>query len=132
MASDDQEVMAWYLQGWCFFLMAEQAKDTGTKIEDLSWEELARDSRDCLENCKTVSFFPNSSHPQSSSHIIYIQLHASLQHPDEGLLHHTKELIGQLDALGVKPRSGHDEDDDEGADGEWEDVDDSDEDVEMS
>lgn len=55
MASDDQEVEAWYLEGWCFYLMAEQAKESGQKLEDLSWEELAKDSRDCLETCKTVS-----------------------------------------------------------------------------
>ena len=54
MASDDQEVEAWYLEGWCFYLMAEQAKKENIKIEDLSWEELAKDSRDCLETCKVV------------------------------------------------------------------------------
>lgn len=54
MASDDQEVEAWYLEGWCFYLMAEQARESGQKIEDLTWEELAKDSRDCLETCKTV------------------------------------------------------------------------------
>lgn len=56
MASDDQEVEAWYLEGWCFYLMAEQAKETGQKMEDLTWEELAKDSRDCLETCKAVGF----------------------------------------------------------------------------
>ena len=54
MASDDQEVEAWYLEGWCFFLMAENAKETNTKVEELSWEELAQDSLDCLQQCKTV------------------------------------------------------------------------------
>ena len=54
MAADDQEVEAWYLEGWCFYLMAEQSKESGQKIEDLTWEELAKDSRDCLETCKTV------------------------------------------------------------------------------
>lgn len=54
MESDDQEVEAWYLQGWCFFLMAENAKETNTKVEELSWEELAQDSLDCLQQCKTV------------------------------------------------------------------------------
>ena len=56
MAADDQEVEAWYLEGWCLYLMAEQAKDEGKKIEELSWDELARDARDCLENCRVVSF----------------------------------------------------------------------------
>lgn len=54
MASDDQEVEAWYLEGWCFFLMAEHVKETGENLDDLGWEELARDARDCLETCQMV------------------------------------------------------------------------------
>lgn len=55
MASDDQEVEGWYLEGWCFFLMAEEAKESEAgKLNDLSWEELAKDSRDCLETCQMV------------------------------------------------------------------------------
>ncbi|THH06428.1 hypothetical protein EW145_g4093 [Phellinidium pouzarii] len=107
MASDDQDVEAWYLEGWCFFLMAEQAKETGMKIEDLSWEELAKDSRDCLDNCRL--------------------LHTAQQHPDERLLEHTAELIIQLDSMGIRPSA-----DDEEGEGGWEDLDESDEDVEMS
>ena len=37
------------------------------------------------------------------------------------------ELIGQLDAIGIKPSP----DEDDGAEGGWEDVEDSDEDVDM-
>ena len=55
MASDDQEVEAWYLEGWCFFLMSEQAKESGGMLDDLGWEELAKDARDCLETCQVVS-----------------------------------------------------------------------------
>ena len=54
MASDDQEVEAWYLEGWCFFLLAEKAKESGSQVEDLSWEELAQDARDALERCQMV------------------------------------------------------------------------------
>jgi len=55
MASDDQEVEAWYLEGWCFFLMAEEAKESGAgKLDEFSWEELAKDSRDCLGTCQMV------------------------------------------------------------------------------
>ena len=57
MASDDQEVEAWYLEGWCFFLMAEQAQENGGKLEDLTWQDLARDARDCLETCQTVTTY---------------------------------------------------------------------------
>lgn len=56
MSTDDQEVEAWYLEGWCFFLMAESAKESGNgKLDDLTWEELAKDSRECLETCKVVN-----------------------------------------------------------------------------
>lgn len=58
------------------------------------------------------------------------QLHTSLQHPDERLLEHAAELITQLDALGIRPSSA--EEDEEVVDEGWEDVDESDEDVEMT
>ncbi|KAG6812957.1 hypothetical protein H0H92_015076 [Tricholoma furcatifolium] len=112
MSSDDQEVEAWYLEGWCFFLMSEQAKENGGTLDDLTWQELAKDARDCLETCKV--------------------LHTNQEHPDTPLLEHTNELIAKLEALGVAP-SPVDAEDGEGEDG-WEDVegnDDSDEDVDM-
>lgn len=55
--SDDQEVEAWYLEGWCLMLMSEDAKAQGVDIEGLSWKELAQDAKDCLETC--VSVRPN-------------------------------------------------------------------------
>jgi hypothetical protein len=55
MAGDDQDVEAWYLEGWCFFLMAEQARESGGTLDDLTWEDLGKDARDCLEMCHTVS-----------------------------------------------------------------------------
>lgn len=112
MASDDEEVEAWYLEGWCFFLMAEQAREHGGKLDELTWEELARDSRDCLEACKT--------------------LHVNQGHPDLPLREHVNELVSKLEELGIKPSP---EDDDGQNDEEWEDYegsDNSDSDVEMS
>ncbi|RDX57294.1 TPR-like protein [Lentinus brumalis] len=111
MATDDQEVEAWYLEGWCFFLMAEQAQESGGKLDELTWEELARDSRDCLETCQ--------------------MLHTNLEHPDAPLLEHARELIAKLESLGIHPSpEGDDDDDGEG----WEDLEGSDEDgdVEMA
>lgn len=55
MSSDDQEVEAWYLEGWCFYLMSEQAQESGGSIDGLTWQELAKDSRDCLEACQVVN-----------------------------------------------------------------------------
>ncbi|RPD60083.1 TPR-like protein [Lentinus tigrinus ALCF2SS1-7] len=111
MATDDQEVEAWYLEGWCFFLMAEQAQENGGKLDELTWEELARDARDCLETCQ--------------------MLHTNQEHPDAPLLEHVRELIAKLELLGIHP-SPEGEGDDDG-DG-WEDVEDSDDDgdVEMA
>ncbi|KAH9037791.1 hypothetical protein EDB85DRAFT_2132319 [Lactarius pseudohatsudake] len=114
MASDDEEVEAWYLEGWCFFLMSEQAREQGGKLDELTWEELARDSRDCLETCK--------------------MLHVNQGHPDRPIREHVEELISKLEELGVKPSpedGGQDDDDD---DESWEDEesDSSNSDVEMS
>lgn len=83
LASDDQEVEAWYLEGWCFFLLAEKAKETGEKVEELGWAELSRDALDCLEACQA--------------------LHTSQGHPDKQILQHVQELIAELKAAGVTP-----------------------------
>ncbi|KZT00802.1 TPR-like protein [Laetiporus sulphureus 93-53] len=112
MATDDQEVEAWYLEGWCFFLMAEQAQENGGKLDELSWEELARDARDCLETCK--------------------MLHINQEHPDKPLLEHVQELIAKLEDLEIQTSLEDGVDDEEDS---WEDIDgseDEDEDIEMS
>ncbi|KAF8638296.1 hypothetical protein AX17_002316 [Amanita inopinata Kibby_2008] len=110
MAVDDQEVEAWYLEGWCFFIMSEQAQENGGRLDDLTWQELAKDARDCLETCQV--------------------LHTAQDHPDKPLLDHAKELITKLESQGITPSSV--EEDEEG--GEWEDTEgseDDDGDVEM-
>ena len=55
LAADEEEMDAWYLQGWCLYLMAQQVRGTGQKIEDLGWEELSQDARDSLDVYLTVS-----------------------------------------------------------------------------
>jgi hypothetical protein len=52
--TDDQEVEAWYLEGWCFLLMSEDAKEKNAQVEGLGWLDLAQDARDCLETCISV------------------------------------------------------------------------------
>ncbi|KAF7336645.1 TPR-like protein [Mycena venus] len=114
MASDDQEVEAWYLEGWCFFLMSEQAQENGGKLDELTWQELATDARDCLATCEV--------------------LHTNEGHPDTPLLEHVKELVAKLDALGIKPSPVAEGDGDD-QEAEWEDVEgseDEDGDVEMA
>ncbi|KAG8921592.1 hypothetical protein FRC02_012493 [Tulasnella sp. 418] len=115
IASDDQDVEAWYLEGWCFFLMGDAVKEGATieGVDELTWEDLKRDARDCLEMCKG--------------------LHKAQEHPDEQLLSHAIELINELENAGIKPSpEGQDEaqNGDGGSETEWEDEDDAD--VEMS
>ncbi|CCM01385.1 uncharacterized protein FIBRA_03436 [Fibroporia radiculosa] len=103
MATDDQDVEAWYLEGWCFFLMAEQAQESGGKLDELTWQELAKDARDCLETCQ--------------------MLHVNQEHPDKPLLEHVLELIAKLEALGIQPSpEGADEEENDS----WEDAEGSD------
>ncbi|KAG2122774.1 hypothetical protein DEU56DRAFT_69287 [Suillus clintonianus] len=111
LASDDSSVEGWYLMGWGWWLVAERRKEGGEVegSEGLTWEDIARDSRDCLETCQT--------------------LHESQSDPDTPILEHVQELLGTLDALGIK--SSPVQDDEEGDGDDWEDASD-DEDVEMS
>ncbi|PPQ66214.1 hypothetical protein CVT24_000326 [Panaeolus cyanescens] len=114
MASDDQEVEAWYLEGWCFYLMAEQAQENGGILDELTWQELAKDARDCLETCQV--------------------LHRNQDHPDKPLMEHVQELIAKLEAMGIHP-SPMEEGDAAGDDDDWESVDGSNEgdgDVDMA
>ncbi|KAF9066637.1 hypothetical protein BDP27DRAFT_1423668 [Rhodocollybia butyracea] len=133
MASDDEEVEAWYLEGWCYYMMAEEvkAKESGTGATDersigketetatldadfdgMTWEELAKDARDRLETCQ--------------------MLHIHQEHPDKPLLEHVQELIRGLEGMGIQasPPGEDEDDDDEWVDGE--DESDEDGDVEMS
>lgn len=130
MDNDDQDVEAWYLEGWCFYLMSEQAKEGGGSLDEMTWEELAKDSRDCLDTCVVVSHLI-IDHARGMSNVLYVlQLHTNQEHPDEPLLNHAKELISKLEALGIQP-SPVEEEEPEG-EVEWEDVDSEDEDVEMT
>ncbi|KDQ21420.1 hypothetical protein BOTBODRAFT_168688 [Botryobasidium botryosum FD-172 SS1] len=113
LATDDQEMEAWYLEGWCFFLMGERAREGGTTIDGLGWKELMRDARDCLEACQT--------------------LHTAQCHPDEQLLQHVHELLSELDNAGIvaMPEAGQDAGGTADSD-DWEDVDEEEDgDVEM-
>ncbi|KAF7374872.1 putative assembly chaperone of rpl4 [Mycena sanguinolenta] len=102
MSSDDQEVEA-------------AGADAGKrgKLDELTWQELATDARDCLATCQV--------------------LHENEGHPDTPLLEHVKELVAKLDALGIKPSPVAEGDGDDQE--EWEDVEESgdeDGDVEMA
>jgi hypothetical protein len=130
MSTDDQDVEAWYLEGWCFYLMAEKAKETGRTFDELAWEELAKDSRDCLETCQVVSTNLSLNAPLTDHGL---QLHKNQDHPDKPILDHVQELISQLEAAGIKA-SPMEEGEEGDTEGDWEEVvsEDEDGDVEMS
>ncbi|MCJ1354302.1 MAG: hypothetical protein MMC33_004290 [Icmadophila ericetorum] len=105
---DDQSVEAWYLGGWCMFLMAQKAsksdreKEAGGHIEQ-EVRNLLRGSREWLGNC--------------------LQLYENLEYEDERLKGHAVELVEGLDK--VVGQDGDDErdeweDEDEGEEGEGE------------
>lgn len=113
---DDQEVEAWYLEGWCFWLLA-QGEDGEKSREDMTKEEMLRDARDCLDTC--------------------LILHTQQEHPDEQLVLHVRELLGELEALGVMATPPEEDGvpGEEEGDEEWVDEDEEEEedgDVEMS
>jgi hypothetical protein len=131
ISADDEEVEAWYLDGWCYFLMAEQSREDGGSFDDMTSQELAQEACNRLERCKLVrtdcrSFVLTLMH-------FLVQLHVHQRHPDMPLLEHTKELIAKLESMGCKPAPLDEVNDD--AD-DWEEVessdDDGDGDIEMS
>ena len=132
MASDDQEAEAWYLEGWAFYLMAELAHESPSgklEGEGLTWEELAKDARDCLETCKNVGVLKPFSPRETLNN--QTQLHIAQEHADGPMLEHVNELVDSLEEKGITPTP-----EDEQNDGGWVDVEteseDGDGDVEMS
>ena len=65
LATDDTNIEGWYLMGWTWWLLAERKKDgdvsatpeLGDDGQELGWQDMARDARDCLETCQTVGHF---------------------------------------------------------------------------
>ncbi|KAG8981723.1 hypothetical protein FRB90_007057 [Tulasnella sp. 427] len=114
LASDEQEVEAWYLQGWCFYLVGEALKD-GRPVGDVgesTWQDTMRESRSSLDQCK--------------------ELHIASEHPDAQILEHVQELIKELEASRFHATAPEEEGDEakDDEEGEW--VDEEESDVEMS
>ncbi len=112
VGEDDSSVEAWYLGGWCLFLMSEKRKEEvradGDKVGDRI--ALRASSREWLQNS--------------------LKLYDLLDYEDDRLRDHALELVKGLDAeLGELPADG---DEDGSGDDEWEDdVEDQERDEEM-
>ncbi|KAE9968494.1 hypothetical protein BLS_005846 [Venturia inaequalis] len=105
VAEDDESVEAWYLGGWCLYLIAqrqqklasETMKDSDGPGEDV--QELIRRSRKWLQRC--------------------LRMCKTLDYEDERLQEHALELVKELnEALGDEDVDDDSEDDYEGDDSE--------------
>ncbi|KAJ5606165.1 hypothetical protein N7510_008946 [Penicillium lagena] len=112
---DDQSVEAWYLGGWCLYLLAEK-------------QQAPRDAdAEDAENPRHASLVASREWLMQS-----LKLYALLEYEDEPLRDHAMELVQEMNK-----ELGEDMDDsegeDEGDDEEWDDEDvESDEDHEMA
>lgn len=122
VGEDDESVEAWYLGGWCLFLVGEKGKEAekegGQRGEDAEgglagWELVMGSSREWLRNS--------------------LRLYEALEYEDDRLRDHASELVevldGQLGPLDeahggnedvVEADSGWEDDENEGGDGDQE------------
>ncbi|KAF2272578.1 TPR-like protein [Westerdykella ornata] len=107
IGENDSSVEAWYLGGWCLFLLAEKQKEAG-KTETV--RPLLRASRDWLENC--------------------LKTYAMMEYEDERLKEHCEELLKDLNGT-LGPSAGEEEEEWEDTEGEQEEDGDEDSDAEM-
>ena len=83
VGEDDQSVEAWYLGGWCLWLMGNPGEDEKTSTESVDVdgsaerEKILMSSREWLRNC--------------------LKLYELLGYEDERLGDHAKELVQDLD-----------------------------------
>ncbi|CAG9970656.1 unnamed protein product [Clonostachys byssicola] len=101
---DDQSVEAWYLGGWCLFIMGEKARDgQGQSNGDADgWKDVWVLSRKWLARC--------------------LNLYEVLEYEDERLGQHAVELRQKINDVLGEPAEGEEDD--------WDDGDDDDEDDE--
>ena len=77
VGEDDESVEAWYLGGWCLWLMAGKSKESLGESEDT--KSLLLSSREWLRNC--------------------LKLYGMLDYEDDRLRDHATELVQGLDKV---------------------------------
>lgn len=114
---DDQSVEAWYLGGWCLYLLAEkQQAPSDAGVEDTP------------ETKRHASLVASREWLKQS-----LKLYEALQYEDERLRDHALELVQDMNKeLGEDMEDDSNAEDDGGDENEWEEVEESDEDHEMA
>ncbi|KAF2862828.1 hypothetical protein K470DRAFT_212172 [Piedraia hortae CBS 480.64] len=94
---DDESVEAWYLGGWCQYLIAEKLQSNGKTEEQSRRQAALKGSRHFLKKS--------------------LKLYSQLSYEDEQLFAHAKELVSKLDEI-LGPEAEHT--DGSAEDEEWE------------
>jgi len=109
VGEDDSSVEAWYLGGWCLYLMSEKRRSSGDSAEERkALMPLMRASREWLQNS--------------------LKLYQVLEYEDGRLNEHAEELVQGLTKVLGPPTDGDEADEDKG---DWEDDEEGSEDEEM-
>ena len=117
VTEDDQSVEAWYLGGWCLYLLSEKRKDTQDS------DAIMHDGKQSEDYLRSTALVSSREWLRQS-----LALYEMLEYEDERLRDHAKELVGGLDA---QLREYDSEDQDDGVvDGEGESQDEEEEEEE--
>ncbi|KAK3179076.1 hypothetical protein OEA41_001215 [Lepraria neglecta] len=109
VTEDDQSVEAWYLGGWCLYLLGEKRKDT----QDIGADAVMHDEKQREDSLHIASLVSSREWLRQS-----LQLYEVLDYEDERLRDHAKELVDGLDTElieenGVLNGEGDSQEDDE-------------------
>lgn len=91
VAEDDQSVEAWYLGGWCLYLLGEKRKDNQAIGADAVMHDEKRQKK--REDSLLMALLVSSREWLRQS----LQLYEVLDYEDERLRDHAKELVDGLD-----------------------------------
>ena len=113
VAEDDHSVEAWYLGGWCLYLLGQereaengQADDENEKDADMLNPKIDEVSAEEDEATRSASLRASRTWLKQS-----LLLYESLVYEDDRLKQHALELVGELDLL--LPEADQDEDEEE-------------------
>ena len=103
VTEDDQSVEAWYLGGWCLYLLGEKRKDT----QDIGADAVMHDEKQQKEredSLHMASLVSSREWLRQS-----LQLYEVLDYEDERLRDHAKELVDGLDTELIAHHDVHEE-----------------------